>query len=331
MSFYEELYKARDEYNKFQRLEQSLSSYTPLQVITIFKTLLENYEDEEYNVSIDDKTNWLIALPSNKKSKSLKLGISNLYNGDAFYKSMSIVLIFPNSINKYINVSSFQSNMKINYLEDFFTSLVEYRYSNDFKSLEDSKLVGFLDEYIETKKDDVMSYKEQKRKCLDDYSELMKKEKLKDLFNVDKYALINNIKDFINENYDTNLKIFCNVYEGRQYSDNQYYYLDYHRKIGLNDNYNVVFEIEELSYTDKDDLDSYRPIFRYRESECIDRNINVYYLKSLMKDLSIKYPRLDDYFDDLDKKYRGLLNENSGVLDSKKLKKILFCGKSVNN
>lgn len=323
MGFYEELRRVRDEYNKFQRLEQDYSSYTPLQVITIFKTLLENYEDEEYNVSIDDKTNWLIALPSNKKSKSLKLGISNLYNGDIFYKSMNRVIVFPYNINKYINVSSFQSDMKINYLEDFFTSLVEYRYSNGLSSIKDDKLVDILNEYIDTKKDDIMSYQEQKKKRLDEYVELKKKEKLKDLFNVDKYALINNVKDFINENYDTNLKIFCDVCEGRQYSDNQYYYLDYYRRIGLDDNYNVVFEIEELSYTAKDDEDAYRPIFCYRESECIDKNINVYYLELLMTELSIKYPRLHDYFDDLDEKYRELLKDSSDIIDSEKIKKLV--------
>ena len=161
MSFYEELYKVRDEYNKFQRLEQDYSSYTPLQIIMIFKTLLENYEDEEYNVSINE-ANQLIALPSDKNSESLKLGINNLYNGDTFYKSMNIVLIFPYSINKYINVSSFQSGMKINYLEDFFTSLVEYRCSNGLSSIKDDKLVDILNEYIDTIKKNIMSYQEQK-------------------------------------------------------------------------------------------------------------------------------------------------------------------------
>lgn len=119
MSFYEELSKVRDEYNKFQRLEQDYSSYSLGQIVMLFKTLLESYEGEEYNVSVDE-TNWLIALPSDKNSESLKLGINNPYNGDTFYKSMNIVLIFLYSINKYINVSSFQSDMKINYLEDFF-------------------------------------------------------------------------------------------------------------------------------------------------------------------------------------------------------------------
>lgn len=160
---------------------------------------------------------------------------------------------------------------------------------------------------------------------------IKERRKIKDLFNVDKYALINEVKDFINENYDTNLEIFCDVNEGRQYSDNQYYYLDYYRTIGLKDNDNIIFKIKELSYTAKDDEDSYRPIFYYRESECIDRNINVYYLESLMKELSIKYPMLDDYFDGLDEKYREFLNENCGTLDSKKLKKVLFKSKSANN
>ncbi len=174
MSFYEELSKVRDEYNKFQRLEQDYSSYSLGQIVMLFKTLLESYEGEEYNVSVDE-TNWLIALPSDKNSESLKLGINNPYNGDTFYKSMNIVLIFPYSINKYINVSSFQSDMKINYLEDFFTSLVEYRYSNDLSSIKDDKLVDFLDEYIDVKKDDIMSYQEQKKKCLDEYVELKKR------------------------------------------------------------------------------------------------------------------------------------------------------------
>ena len=72
MSFYEELYRVRDEYNKFQRLERDYSTYSGSQVVTIFKTLLENYEGEEYNVLIND-LNQLIALPSDKNSKSLKL------------------------------------------------------------------------------------------------------------------------------------------------------------------------------------------------------------------------------------------------------------------
>ena len=322
MSFYEELSKERDEYNKFQRLEQDYSSYSLGQIVMLFKTLLESYEGEEYNVSVDE-TNWLIALPSDKNSESLKLGINNPYNGDTFYKSMNIVLIFPYSINKYINVSSFQSDMKINYLEDFFTSLVEYRYSNDLSSIKDDKLVDFLDEYIDVKKDDIMSYQEQKKKCLDEYVELKKEEKIRDLFNVDKYALINKVKDFINENYDTNLEIFCDVNEGRQYSDSQYYYLDYYRTIGLKDDDNIVFKIKELSYTAKDDEDAYRPIFCYRESECIDKNINVYYLELLMTELSIKYPRLHDYFDDLDEKYRELLKDSSDIIDSEKIKKLV--------
>ena len=50
-----------------------------------------------------------------------------------------------------------------------------------------------------------------------------------------------------------------------------------------------------------------------------------------MKELSIKYPMLDDYFDGLDEKYREFLNENCGTLDSKKLKKVLFKSKSANN
>ena len=330
MSFYEELYRVRDEYNKFQRLERDYSTYSGSQVVTIFKTLLENYEGEEYNVLIND-LNQLIALPSDNNSKSLKLEIGNLYNGDTFYKSMDLVLIFPYKIDKYINISSFQSDMQINYLEDFFTSLVEYRYSKDLSSIKDDKVVDILNKYIDTKKDDIISYQEQKKKCLAGYIELKKEEKIKDLFNVDKYALINEVKDFINENYDTNLEIFCDVNEGRQYSDNRYYYLDYYRTIGLKDNDNIVFKIKELSYTAKDDEDSYRPIFYYRESECIDRNINVYYLESLMKELSIKYPMLDDYFDGLDEKYREFLNENYGTLDSKKLKKVLFKSKSANN
>ena len=321
---------SRDEYNKFQRLERDYSTYSGSQVVTIFKTLLENYEGEEYNVLIND-LNQLIALPSDKNSKSLKLEIGNLYNGDTFYKSMDLVLIFPYKIDKYINISSFQSDMQINYLEDFFTSLVEYRYSKDLSSIKDDKVVDILNKYIDTKKDDIISYQEQKKKCLAGYIELKKEEKIKDLFNVDKYALINEVKDFINENYDTNLEIFCDVNEGRQYSDNRYYYLDYYRTIGLKDNDNIVFKIKELSYTAKDDEDSYRPIFYYRESECIDRNINVYYLESLMKELSIKYPMLDDYFDGLDEKYREFLNENCGTLDSKKLKKVLFKSKSANN
>ena len=322
MSFYEELYKVRDEYNKFQRLEQDYSSYTPLQIIMIFKTLLENYEDEEYNVSINE-FNQLIALPSDKNSESLKLGINNLYNGDTFYKSMNIVLIFPYSINKYINVSSFQSGMKINYLEDFFISLVEYRYSNGLSSIKDDKLVDILNEYIDTKKNDIMSYQEQKKKCLDEYVELKKEEKIRDLFNVDKYTLINKVKDFINENYDTNLEIFCDVNEGRQYSDNRYYYLDYYRTIGLKDNDNIVFKIKELSYTAKDDEDAYQPIFCYRESDCVDSNINVYYLEYLMRNLSIKYPKLDGYFCVLDEKYRELLKNISDVVDSEKIKKLV--------
>ena len=150
MSFYEELYRVRDEYNKFQRLERDYSTYSGSQVVTIFKTLLENYEGEEYNVLIND-LNQLIALPSDKNSKSLKLKIGNLYNGDTFYKSMDLVLIFPYKIDKYINISSFQSDMQINYLEDFFTSLVEYRYSKDLSSIKDDKVVDILNEYIDTK------------------------------------------------------------------------------------------------------------------------------------------------------------------------------------
>ena len=108
---------------KFQRLERDYSTYSGSQVVTIFKTLLENYEGEEYNVLIND-LNQLIALPSDKNSKSLKLKIGNLYNGDTFYKSMDLVLIFPYKIDKYINISSFQSDMQINYLEDFLLVLL---------------------------------------------------------------------------------------------------------------------------------------------------------------------------------------------------------------
>ena len=331
MSFSEELYRVRDEYNKFQRLERDYSTYSGSQVVTIFKTLLENYEGEEYNVLIND-LNQLIALPSDKNSKSLKLEIGNLYNGDTFYKSMGIVLIFPYKIDKYINISSFQSDMQINYLEDFFTSLVEYRYSKDLSSIKDDKVVDILNEYIDTKKDDIISYQEQKKKCLDDYIELEKERKIKSGFMVDKYNIINCVKDFINENYDTNLEIFCDVNEGRQYSDNQYYYLDYHRTIGLKDNGDIVFKIKKFSYKAEDEIDDYgSPALCYDESKCVDRDINVYELRYKMKKLIETYPELNEFFDVLDEKYREFLNENSGVLDSKKLKKVLFKSKSANN
>ena len=327
MSFYEELYKVRDEYNKFQRLEQSLSSYTPLQVITIFKTLLENYEDEEYDASINE-FNQLIALPSDKDSKSLKLEINNLYNGDAFYKSMNNIIIFPYNINKYINVSSFQSDMQINYLSDFFTSFVEYRYSNGLSSIKDDKLIDFLDEYMDLKKDDILSYQEQKKKCLDAYTLWEEERRIEVGFMVDKYNIINCVKDFINENYDANLKIFDIVNEAVEgwYSDKDHAYLDYYRTIGLKDNDNIVFEIKEFSYKAEDEIDAYRFNFYYDGSKCVDRDINVYKLKSKMKDLIQKYPKLNKYFFVLDEKYRELLKDNFGIVDSEKIKKLV--GKS---
>ena len=333
MSFYEELYRTRDEYNKFQRLEQDYSSYSVSQAVTIFKTLLENYEREEYSVLINE-FNQLIALPNDEKSKSLKLEINNLYNGDVFYKSMNIVIVRPYNINKYINVSSFQSDMQINYLEEFFTSLVEYRYSNNLRSIKDDKLVDILNEYMDSKKDDIISYQEQKRKCLDDFFEHEKERKIKAGFMVDKYNIINCVKDIINGNYDTNLEIFdiVNKSPDGPYHDCSYYYLDYYRTVGLKDkNNNIVFKIEELSYTDRDYLDAYRFNFCYDGSKCVDRDINVYLLRYKMKKLIETYPKLTDYFDALDEKYREFLNENCGALDSKKLKKILFEGKSANN
>lgn len=42
-----------------------------------------------------------------------------------------------------------------------------------------------------------------------------------------------------------------------------------------------------------------------------------------MTELSIKYPRLHDYFDDLDEKYRELLKDSSDIIDSEKIKKLV--------
>lgn len=323
MSFYEELSRVRDEYENFQRLEQFFSSYSPLQAVMIIKTLLENYEYEDYDVSINEY-NRLIASPKDEKSKSLKLEISNLYNGDVFYKSMNRVLIFPYNINNYINVSSFQSDMQIHYLRDFFTSLVEYRYSNNFKSIEDSKLISFLDEYIDMKKEDIISYQGQKKKWLDEYIKREKERKIKALFMVDKYSIINCVKDIINENYSYCVNIFNDIEEGETHYDNMFECCNFYRNIGLKTlSDEVIFQIKELSYVDKKDLDDYYSHFCYCGSKCIDREINVYLLRYKMKKLIERYPKLNDFFDNLEQKYRELLKDNSGIVDSKKIKKLV--------
>lgn len=320
MSLYEELFRVCDEYNRFQKLGQD---YSLRQIVVIFKTLLESYEDEEYDVSINE-INSLIALPKDEKSKSLKLEINDLYNGDTFYKGNNRVLIFPYKIDKYIKASSFQNDMNVNYLKDFFISLVVYRYSNNLKSMEDNQLFDFLDCYLDLKKDDIIIYQEQKKKCLDEYILREKERKIEAGFMVDKYNIINNVKDFINENYDTNLDIFCEVNESPDgpSCDSSHYYLDYYRTIGLKDNDDIVFKIKELSYEAEDDIDAYRPCFSYDESKCLDKVINVYRLRNKMQDLVGKYPKLNDYFDDLNQKYRMLLKDND-IVDNKKIKKLV--------
>ena len=45
-----------------------------------------------------------------------------------------------------------------------------------------------------------------------------------------------------------------------------------------------------------------------------------------MKDLIQKYPKLNKYFFVLDEKYRELLKDNFGIVDSEKIKKLV--GKS---
>ena len=42
-----------------------------------------------------------------------------------------------------------------------------------------------------------------------------------------------------------------------------------------------------------------------------------------MRNLSIKYPKLDGYFCVLDEKYRELLKNSSDVVDSEKIKKLV--------
>ena len=74
--------------------------------------------------------------------------------------------------------------------------------------MKDDKLVEFLDEYIDTKKDDIISYQEQKKKCLDEYILREKERKVEAGFMVDKYNIINNVKDFINENYYSCVNVF---------------------------------------------------------------------------------------------------------------------------
>ena len=139
------------------------------------------------------------------------------------------------------------------------------------------------------KKDDIISYQEQKKKCLDEYILREKERKVEAGFMVDKYNIINNVKDFINENYYSCVNVFTD---------------------------------KQLSYVDKNELDDYYSGFCYCGSQCIDRDINVYLLRYNMKKLIERYPKLNDYFDNLDLKYRELLKDND-IVDNKKIKKLV--------
>ncbi len=155
--------------------------------------------------------------------------------------------------------------------------------------MEDNQLFDFLDCYIDLKKEDIIKYQEQKKKCLDEYILREKERKVEAGFMVDKYNIINNVKDFINENYYSCVNVFTD---------------------------------KQLSYVDKNELDDYYSGFCYCGSQCIDRDINVYLLRYNMKKLIERYPKLNDYFDNLDLKYRELLKDND-IVDNKKIKKLV--------
>lgn len=189
--------------------------------------------------------------------------------------------------------------------------------------MEDNQLFDFLDCYIDLKKEDIIKYQEQKKKCLDGYILREKERKIEAGFMVDKYNIINNVKDFINENYDIDVNIFSAIEEGKRHNDNTFEYCDFYREIGLKNIYGeVIFSIKELSYVDKNELDDYYSGFCYCGSQCIDRDINVYLLRYNMKKLIERYPKLNDYFDNLDLKYRELLKDND-IVDNKKIKKLV--------
>ena len=328
MGFYDRFDSVRKEYEKFKLEEKRYSAYSSTEFLQSIKGLLEAYEGEEYTVN-NDMINCLkfSISPLDSSSLSLKLEIEKQYD-DFFMREEDYFILLPSRISKGIKLSKFQQNMEVTYINNFFRQLVEYRYANKLTKLDTDSFADFFNKYLDENKDDIEIYQKTKNRYLELYLEHLKEENIKAGFNVDKYYLINNIKNFINESYDAHLDIFCDVNEAVEgwYSDKDHAYLDYYRTIGLKDNDNIVFEIKEFSYKAEDEIDAYRFNFYYDGSKCVDRDINVYKLKSKMKDLIQKYTKLNKYFFVLDEKYRELLKDNFGIVDGEKIKKLV--GKS---
>lgn len=325
MSFYDKFDRVSNEYENLKLEEKRYSKYSSTEFSQIIKGLLEAYEGEEYTVN-NDMINCLkfCVSPLDSSSMSLKLEIEKQYD-DFFMREEDNFILLPNRISKGIKLSKFQQNMEVTYINNFFRQLVEYRYANKLTKLDTDSFVEFFNKYLDENKDDIELYQKTKDRYLELYLEYLKEENIKAGFNVDKYCFINKIKNFINENYDVHLDIFCDVNESAEgwYSDKDRAYLDYYRTIGLKDNDNIVLEIKEYSYKAEDAIDAYRFNFYYDGSKCVDRDINVYKLKSKMKDLIQKYPKLNEYFFVLDEKYRELLKDNFGIVDSEKIKKLV--------